>query len=260
MKPTNPTRTILLLALTPLLAGTLPAQEEDPPAPPSESAPEAPEARAAAADDVAWARALVEAWPGAKYKIMRGKRRLGTYEQRNSLTMHEGTPMLEYHDVVRYSNQPAPYQVQSFQELEPGLPTVLYQAVMNIDGIRAVFDEGRARGVALMKKPFDLAAPRLFVTETALLRGQPRIPRVEGESAELDFVDIVGLPKETAVRKGHLRCMGREDVEIAGAQRSAWKYRWQAEGKRPTLLWYGEHGELLRRQSRQEVWIFTQNL
>ena len=31
----------------------------------------------------------------------------------------------------------------------------------------------------------------------------------------------------------------------------AWKYRWHAEGKRPTLLWYGEHGQLLRRESPQ---------
>ena len=63
-------------------------------------------------DMVEWARAFVEHWPEARYSILRGDRKIGTYIQRNQINQIRDSETIVFSDEVKMKNSDG-YRVQS---------------------------------------------------------------------------------------------------------------------------------------------------
>lgn len=243
------------LLLLPLLASFAPQdptpQEESPATSGQDATGEARETEKP--DLVRWARAFRRHWPKATYRVLKNGREVGTYVQENRITKYNERELLLFSDELTTGSQDG-YKAQTTHLLAEDLPTRLVQANTKIDGIKLTFAGGRVRGQALMKAPVDLPIEKVFVTETDLLRGAPRVARVKGAEVTLPFLDLSLLPDPGAVTEGTLRCQGEHELELNGETLRTWKYRWNPARGRPTFFWYGEQGELLRRERRSEVW------
>ena len=208
------------------------------------------------ADPVQAARQLARRWSSASYVITRGRKEVGTYVQQNVVQRARDKEVLEFHDAVTIGKATNRLAARTVLELAPGLPMLLFQAQVDVDQIELAFAAGRAKGSGLMKSVIDVEIPDATLTAMQLLRGLPRMPRVKGASAEFTLLKPEALPAPEALVPGTLRCAGQDDLEIAGQVYVAWKYRWRTEGERPVFLWYGEDGQLLRREQRKEVWLY----
>jgi hypothetical protein len=209
------------------------------------------------ADPVESARRLVKHWGTARYVITRGRKEVGTYVQRNTIQRVGGQNLLEFVDTVTIGGAKNRLGARTIHALQEGLPILRFNAQIDVDEIDLAFEDGRVKGTGLMKAAIDIEASEPLLTGIDLLRGLPRVPQAKGASAEFLILKPEALPKPEALMTGTLRCAGRDDLEIEGETYPAWKYRWQAGEERPILFWYGEDGQLLRRDQRKEVWLLS---
>jgi hypothetical protein len=199
---------------------------------------------------------LARRWGKARYKVSKGKREVGSYVQRNTLTRLEGTDVIEFFDYVIYEGSGTEYTFQTVCEVEEPYGLRAIAGKIGSGQMQLELRNGRLLGQTLGPMNVNVEVPEHFVTDFSLLRGLPRVPLEEGAKVELDYVDLQKVPEETAVGRGTLTCQGREKVMAAGTTFDTWKFKWLVDETRPMFLWYGEEGQLIKRLYKREEWLY----
>jgi len=244
----------------------LPSQEEAP-AP----APEAPTVTAGAQDGagampapdpeaLAVARDFAKAWPMAAYTIVRGKREVGVYVQKNTMSKFEDEPAIEFVDHVTYPKASSQVTFQTICALDRDLSMRGIMGKLLVGQFQLRFTDGRAQGVQVGQTPVDMEVPESFLTNFTLHRGTLWLGAGEGFQQEYDFVDLESVPNKGSVQKGTLSFLGTEIIDFEGTPLPCRKFRWQVGEERPTFLWYGDQGQLLQKLNKKEYWTYSPSL
>lgn len=202
---------------------------------------------------------LARRWGKTRYKITKGKREVGTYVQKNTLTKLDGDDVIEFFDYVIYESSGTEYTFQTVCEVTAPYDLRAIAGQVGYGNMTLEFKNGRALGQTLGPTGVNLEVPEHFITDFSLLRGLPRMPLEVGAKAQFDYVDLQKLPEESAVQRGTLSCLGREKVATSEGVYDTWKLKWLVDETRPMFLWYGDEGQLIKRLYKREEWLLDPN-
>ncbi|HED66185.1 MAG TPA: hypothetical protein ENJ09_11595 [Planctomycetes bacterium] len=260
-------RNVFLLTLAPLLLTASAAQAQDDAPKSHDSAPVQEGADPSAAGTRATdgrmmspfetARRLAKAWPLAVYTIKRGKRDVGVYVQRNTMSEVDGAKTIEYFDTIKYPRKNQSTLVQTMCGTEQRFNILGMAGKMQVGQMKVQMEDGRLKGMQFGQTPVDIEAPEFFVTDLSLLRRPYGVLFREGETYTWPHLKVEAMPGKDCFREGVFECLGLRQLKLDGESFDAWKFSWTVGEERPIFIWYGNDGQLLKRVFRKETWLYS---